>query len=194
MNNIRHIVIDMQRLFAEETPWHTPAIGGIIDNVTALSKAYAGRTLFAKFMLPATPEHAQGRWQTYYRRWRAVTTEQMDPALQDLMEPLRSMAAPDAILEKTVYSAFNSPGLADRLKREGVETLIFSGVETDVCVLSSVMDAVDLGFHVIVATDAVASGDMRSHQAVLDHVFPRIGEQVDLRPTAELLVGASIPG
>src|SRR5690606_5893923 len=56
VKNIRHIVIDMQRLFAEETPWHTPSIGGIIGNVTALSKAHAGRTLFAKFMLPATPE------------------------------------------------------------------------------------------------------------------------------------------
>src|ERR1700712_4106944 len=135
--NVRHIVIDMQRLFAEETVWHTPVMTEILPNVLKLSEAYPANTLFAKFMVPHAPEHAPGSWETYYRRWSMLTTGQMDPALQDLMPPLAAIAPKAALVEKTTYSIFGVEGFAERLRQESVDTIIFSGVETDVCVLAS---------------------------------------------------------
>jgi nicotinamidase-related amidase len=184
--NIRHIVIDMQRLFAEETVWHTPVMAEILPNVLKLCDAYPENTLFAKFMVPHAPEHAPGSWETYYRRWSMLTTGQMDPAMQDLMVPLAAIAPKTALVEKTTYSIFGVEGFANRLRQENVDTIIFSGVETDVCVLASVFDAVDAGFHVVVATDAVGSSSLLSHEAILTHVLPRMPDQIELATTAEL--------
>jgi nicotinamidase-related amidase len=186
-SNIRHIVIDMQRLFAEETVWHTPVMAEILPNVLKLTNAYPENTLFAKFMVPHTPEHAPGSWETYYRRWSMLTTGQMDPAMQDLMAPLAAVAPKTALVEKTTYSIFGIEGFANRLRQENVDTIIFSGVETDVCVLASVFDAVDAGFHVVVATDAVGSSSPLSHDAILAHVLPRMPDQIELATTAELI-------
>jgi nicotinamidase-related amidase len=183
----RHIVIDMQRMFAEETPWQAPAVSDILPNVLKLCEAFGGRNLFAKFMLPRTPAAAAGAWQAYYRRWSAMTTEHIQPEMQDLVSVLQAIGTPDAIIEKTTYSIFQTPGFAERLKSDGVERLIFSGVETDVCVLASVFDAVDAGYHVVIAVDAVCSGSVDAHNAVLSTVLSRLPEQITLVETADLL-------
>ncbi|HEY0123185.1 MAG TPA: isochorismatase family protein, partial [Rhizobium sp.] len=71
-----------------------------------------------------------------------------------------------------------------------VDTLIFSGVETEVCVLASLFDAIDAGHHVIVASDAVGSSAPLSHAATVEHVLPRMPEQVTFLTTAELIAAA----
>ncbi len=48
-NRTWHCVVDMQRLFAENTDWHTPDLAGILPNVVALCEARRERTLFARF-------------------------------------------------------------------------------------------------------------------------------------------------
>ena len=46
-----------------------------------------------------------------------------------------------------------------------VETLVLVGVASDQCVLATAIDAADRGFHVILATDAVANIDPGSAEA-----------------------------
>lgn len=184
---VRHIVIDMQRLFAEDTPWHAPSLATILPNVTRLGTALRSQTLFARFIVPATRDQARGRWQTYYGRWSSLVGAFHDPALHDLVEPLRQIADENRIFDKHGYSAFTGTGLHDRLAREGVDTLIFSGVETDVCVYSSVLAAIDLGYHVILASDALASGDDGAHRTVLETLAPRLPEQITVMTTDEIL-------
>ncbi|MDG3576346.1 cysteine hydrolase [Rhizobium sp. YJ-22] len=186
-----HVVIDMQRLFAEDTVWHTPSLHDILPNVLRLCAAFEARTLFAKFMLPETPDHAPGRWQAYYRRWSMLTGSAVDPACQDLVAPLAALAAPEVQVEKFTYSVFKAPGFAERLRADGIERLVFSGVETDVCVLASVFDAVDAGFHVVVVSDAVGSSDPAAHRATLDHILARLPEQIDILSTADIVAGRS---
>jgi nicotinamidase-related amidase len=188
--NDRHVIIDLQRLFAEETVWHTPIIADILPNVLDLTAAFSHRTLFAKFMVPGSPHQASGRWRIYYERWSMLTTSSMDPIMQDLVAPLAAIATPETTIEKTTYSIFGVPGFEKRLHDGGVDTLVFSGVETDVCVLASIFDAVDAGFHVIVAANAVGSSASDSHQAILEHVLPRMPEQIGIWTTAEIVAAA----
>jgi nicotinamidase-related amidase len=185
----RHLCIDMQRLFAEQTDWYTPGMAVILPQVVALS---ARPSLFARFMVPETADHATGQWRDYYRRWAQFTGRTIDPALLDLMAPLAALAGPGAVIDKVTYSVFEAPGFAARLAAEGVEALVFSGVETDVCVLASLMAAVDRGFRVVAAVDALSSSNLTAHQAVIDHVLPRMADQVEIVPTAEIL--AAWPG
>jgi nicotinamidase-related amidase len=185
--NVRHLVIDMQRLFAEETVWHTPVIADLLPNVLCLAKVFDARTLFAKFMVPLAPHHANGRWRVYYERWSMLTTDKMDPAMQDLIAPIAALATSTTMVEKTTYSIFGAGGFEQGLRDAGVDTLVFSGVETDVCVLASVFDAIDAGFHVVIASDAVGSSDMESHAAILRHVLPRMPDQIDVLTTDEIV-------
>ncbi|MBP1857824.1 cysteine hydrolase [Rhizobium herbae] len=182
-----HLVIDMQRLFAEETAWHTPAIQTILPNVVRLSRERQADTLFVKFIVPQRAEDAKGRWKSYYRRWSMVTGEALAPGMLDLVEPLAALAGTDSQVEKETFSVFGVSGFAGRLEGAGIDTLVFSGVETDVCVHASVLDAIDLGFRVIVAADAVASGDKTAHTLVLEHLLPRFAEQLEIATTQAIL-------
>jgi nicotinamidase-related amidase len=182
-----HLVIDMQRLFADETAWHTPAIRTILPNVVRLSRERLAETLFVKFIVPQRAEDAKGRWKNYYRRWSMVTGEALAPGMLDLVEPLALLAGADAQVEKETFSVFGTPGFAERLESLGIDTLVFSGVETDVCVHASVLDAIDLGFRVIVAADAVASGNETAHAMILAHLLPRFAEQLEIASTQAIL-------
>lgn len=185
--NTFHIVIDMQRLFAEETAWHTPAIARILPNVIALSEARPDNTVFARFVVPQTASHAKGRWKNYYSRWSSVTLDEIDIGMLDLVEPLAAIARPQSIVDKETYSVFGSTGFTQRLEAADIDTLIFSGIETDVCVYASVLDAVDAGYRVILAADALASSDIDAHTVILEKLAPRLSEQIDILSTATIL-------
>jgi len=69
-------------------------------------------------------------------------------------------SSPDA----DAYSAFDGTDLADRLHERGVQRLFVGGLATDYCVKASALDALGLGFDVVVLEDAVravevAAGD-----------------------------------
>jgi nicotinamidase-related amidase len=181
-----HVVIDMQRIFAEETAWHTPAIATILPNVVALSEAFSAATLFVKFMLPQSSQQASGTWRGYYDRWSAMTLHAIDPAMQDLVEPLQRFATSDNQIEKLTYSAFGSPAFNQALAKRNVDTIVLTGVETDVCVYASVLDAVDVGLRVVMVADAVASSDATAHEAVLRHIAPRLSDQIEIATTQAL--------
>lgn len=185
--NALHVVIDMQRLFAEETEWHTPAIAAILPNVLKLTEALTSQTVFARFVVPQNADAAKGAWKNYYRRWSSVTLDAIDPAMLDLVAPLAAIADESAIFDKDTYSIFGSEGFAQRLQAAVVDTLIFSGVETDVCVYASVLHAVDAGYHVILAADALASSNAQAHGVVLETLVPRLSEQIEILSTDAIL-------
>lgn len=70
------------------------------------------------------------------------------------------------------------------------------GIETDVFVLATAMSAVDLGYRVIIVSDAVASSDMASHEACLQLVYPRFDQQIEIAdlPTVLDAWGAALVG
>lgn len=73
----------------------------------------------------------------------------------------------DQVLDKGRYSAFHRTDLDARLKALGVDTLIVSGVLTDVCVLSSVFDAFALGYHIRLVSDACTTTTLAGHYSAL---------------------------
>ena len=182
-----HLAIDMQRIFAEDTSWHTPSLARILPNVARIARAKPEATVYTRFIVPRSPADAPGQWRTYYERWAEFTLERMDPSLVDLVSPLAQIAVPGAIVDKPTYSVFEAPGFGERLAAEGITTLVFTGVETDVCVLASLMAAVDRGFRVIAVADAMTSSDEASHRAILDLVFPRMPDQIEILDTDTLL-------
>lgn len=97
-----HLAIDMQALFAEATPWAVPWLPRVLPNVLAIAERHAERTIFTRFVPPASPDEAAGAWRGYYEHWRDMTRERLDPRLLDLVEPLRSLVPPARVIDKGV--------------------------------------------------------------------------------------------
>ena len=65
----------------------------------------------------------------------------------------RLAAGPPArVFDKPGYSAFAGPRLCQHLQERGAGTLIVTGSETGVCVLPTVIGAVDHGYRVILVS------------------------------------------
>lgn len=182
-----HLCIDMQRLFAEATPWHVPWLAAVLPTIVEIAGRYARQTIFTRFTPPRRPEEAMGAWRDYYAAWPEMTLERLDEALLELVPPLSRLVPPAKVLDKGVNSAFSRPGFAAALKRRGIDTLVVTGGETDVCVLATVMAAIDHGFRIVLPTDALCSTQDSTHDALLQLYRQRFSHQVEATTTANLI-------
>ena len=182
-----HVCIDIQRLFAEKTDWFTASIPTILPAILRLTEHAPARTIFTRFTTPETPDQALGHWRAYYERWTSVTTGIAGADIIDIVEELKAFVPPARIADKPTYSAVESPAFCAMLDEMGCSTVICSGVETDVCVLGTVMSAMDRGYRVIVPSDAVHGSNTASHEATLAHVYRRFEDQIEIGSTDEVL-------
>lgn len=183
----RHLCVDMQRMFLEETPWQVPWMAGVLPKVERVCQAYPQRTVFTRFIPPRRSEDARGAWRDYYGKWWMMTGEQLLPEMLDLAPSLQDLAPPARIFDKSVYSPWLGGGLAAALANEEVETLVVSGGETDVCVLATILGAIDLGFRIVVLRDAVCSGTDETHDAAVDLLAKRFSVQLVMVSSEDFL-------
>ena len=186
-----HVVIDMQRLFLEGTAWGSRNTQGLVVPILRLLRHRPSAAVFTRFITPRRKEDAPGSWSYFYDHWPSVLQDNMDPALLDLVPEFLDFVPPGEVADKFTYSAFADGDFSGRLRRRGADTLIFSGVETDVCVLLTALDAVDRGYRVVIATDAVGSTVDKAHEATLDHVYPRFDRQIELASVAAIMAAWS---
>jgi nicotinamidase-related amidase len=67
----------------------------------------------------------------------------------------------EPLLQKSVNSAFIGTDLEARLRRQGVTTLVVTGINTNHCVSTTARMAGNLGFATYVVSDATATFDMQ---------------------------------
>ena len=106
-------------------------------------------------------------WRAYYTKWSTVTRDRLNPDFMELVPELLGFVPPASVIDRMVYSAFGGGRLLGFLTKHHVDTLIISGGETDVCVLSTVLSAVDLGYRVILVEGALCSSSDESHATIL---------------------------
>jgi nicotinamidase-related amidase len=188
--NIRHLCVDMQRQFSERTPWHVPWMAKVSPQIVEVASRHAGQTVFTRFMPPANAEAANGMWKLYYEKWWMMTRDQQPPEMLDVVPELRRLCPPAIIIDKATYSPWVDGRLHNVLRSEGVDTLVMTGGETDVCVLATVLGGIDLGYRVVVLEDAVCSGADETHNAALTVLGDRFSVQLDLVDTETFLSNA----
>jgi nicotinamidase-related amidase len=191
-NKTVHLCLDMQVMFSKDGPWPTPWLERVLPNVVHLVEAMPRRTVFTRFIPPLRGEDMPGMWRAYYRKWPQVTRQRLPPAQLELLPELRRFAPPAVVFDKFVYSAFADGRLSPQLVERSVSTLLISGSETDVCVLATVLAAVDLGYRVILATDAICSSSDEGHDALMQMYTRRFDVQIELascRQAIEALAG-----
>ena len=90
---------------------------------------------------------------------RIIATEQYPKGLGNTLPVIAEAFTPgkSAVIEKNAFSVFGEEKFRAELAVNRPHSLIFCGVESHVCVLQSIFDAIEEGFPVIVAADAVSS-------------------------------------
>lgn len=86
----------------------------------------------------------------------------------------------------------SSAGVAERallnhLRDRRADALVITGAETDVCVLAAVLGAVDFGYRVVIASDAICSSADATHDALLTVYRNRFSEQIEIADTELIL-------
>ena len=74
----------------------------------------------------------------------------------DFVDELRPVPG-EVVIDKPGYGAFHATPLAGELARRGVHQLLICGVTTEVCVHSTLREAVDRGYDCITVGDATAA-------------------------------------
>lgn len=182
-----HLCIDMQCLFTEPTAWHTPWIERVLPAVEEIARQHTERTVFTRFIPPATPEDMPGAWRRYYRRWHGLTLAELDPTLLELVPALARQVPPARVIDKRFYSPFIERSLPDYLRARRADAVVISGAETDVCVLAAVLGAVDFGYRVVIAADAICSSADATHDALLSLYHQRFSEQIEIASAETIL-------
>lgn len=84
-----------------------------------------------------------------------LATEQYPKGLGATVEPLRSLI--EKVWEKQSFSAVREGGVLDFLKSDARIKVVLVGIEAHICVMQTVLDLLNQGFHVFICVDAVSS-------------------------------------
>src|SRR5215467_3375667 len=98
--------------------------------------------------------------------WDAQTIDEIKPTEKD------------HVVVKRRDSAFQDTELRVWLQSIGVNTLVFCGVDTSICVETSIRDAFNLGYDIILISDATASGTKSHYETTLARVRDYYGLQM----------------
>jgi nicotinamidase-related amidase len=181
-----HLSIDMQNIFSRGGIWETPWMERVLPVVEDIAARHPARTVFTRFITPMDASDRPGRWRRYFDKWRCATRAELPSAQLELVPPLQRFVPPARIIDKPAYSAFSESPLGSFLLEKGVRSLVVTGSETDVCVLATVLDAVDMGFRVVLVEDALCSSSDAGHDALMTLYRNRFSEQIELIKSQEL--------
>jgi nicotinamidase-related amidase len=95
------------------------------------------------------------------------------------IHPALGPAPGDLVVTKHRVSAFRGTDLEVILRAREIDTLVLFGIATSGVVLSTVLEAGDADYRVVVVSDCCADLDAELHKALLDRLFPRRAEVVN---------------
>lgn len=142
----------------------------IVERTAALADAF--RTAGRPVAFVVSTGTAAG--VTTYGAGGAVWPEGFD-ALESGLHRLDS----EPLLRRAAWSAFAGTDLDERLGSAGVREVVIVGLATTFGVESTARSAADLGYDVIVVSDAVSDPDPSGHERSMTRVFPALGRVAD---------------
>ena len=182
-----HVIVDMQTLFAAPGEFYCADIQDILPVILRLAQHKPAQTVFTRYIPREHPETITTQWEKEYLQWQATAFGSLPPSMFDLIDSLLPLSSSSHVIDKNTYSVFESPSFKVLLNQHQPSTLIFSGVKTNYCVLASVLASLDHNYRTIVVTDAVAGSTDATQKAVLETLFPRFTQQIELTTSDMLL-------
>ncbi|WP_018719374.1 hydrolase [Arhodomonas aquaeolei] len=99
-----------------------------------------------------------------------LATEQYPRGLGRTVDQLGRYLAPEAVAEKTAFSAADEPACHDLVAGAGRRQVVICGIEAHVCVLQTALGLHHAGYEVFVAGDVAGSRNPRDRDLALDRI------------------------
>jgi biuret amidohydrolase len=96
--------------------------------------------------------------------------------------------ATETVIDKPGFGAFYATDLEHILHVAGIRSLTLAGVTTDVCVHSTLREAVDRGFDCVTVADACAAADPAIHTAMLACIAGEGGILGEVATTTKIVI------
>ena len=90
----------------------------------------------------------------------------------------------DILITKRHWGAFAGTDLEQQLKNRGIDTVVLTGISTNVGVESTARQGTGLGFAFVLVEDACSAQDAEQHRYAFEEIFPRLTR---VRSTDEVL-------
>jgi ureidoacrylate peracid hydrolase len=178
------VVIDMQNFYiAADQLSYCEFAEAIVPNVNILAKTmrrFGGKVIWVRNI---TNSEAFKGWNAHYER---MTPERISTRKKELTKGGEGfklwknldVRKEDPKVNKIRYSAFipGASNIEKVLGENGIDTVIFCGVATNVCVESSARDAMMMNYHTLVVEDACAAGTVEGHEASLNALYLNFGD------------------
>jgi len=170
------VLVDLQKGIVGMPTVH--AMDGVVKNARALAAAFRRRGL--PVVLVNVAGGAPGRAE----QTRGLGA--LPDGWTDLVPELDRQPS-DHVVTKRTWGAFTNTDLDEHLKGRGVTQIALAGVSTSAGVESTARHAVELGFNVTLASDAMTDMNLDAHTNSLMRIFPRLGETGTTREIIDLL-------
>jgi nicotinamidase-related amidase len=95
--------------------------------------------------------------------------------------------AGDIRVRKSRVGPFSTTDLTEQLAAGRIDTLVLAGISTSGVVLSTVRQAADNDYRLVVLADCCADFDPEVHRVLIEKVFPRQADVIDSTELAALL-------
>ncbi|WP_405783156.1 isochorismatase family protein [Streptomyces sp. NBC_00859] len=161
------IVIDLQKGIVPADPDHPFA--AVVTHSAQLATAFRERDL------PVVLVNVTGQPAGRTDKGRPGAGTAFPPGWTDLVDEL-DVQPTDHLVTKRRRNAFHDTGLDTLLRDLGVTQVVLTGISTSSGVESSARAAFDCGYHVVLATDAMADPDAEAHRNSIERIFPKTGE------------------
>ena len=102
------------------------------------------------------------------------------------------MRITDHVIVKKRYSAFFGTNLDDLLGRLGCTQIIVAGINTHACVRTTVIDAYQRDYDVILARDCIESHDKEHHETTWRYMDGKLGRGMSNAQIYDLLQASTI--
>ncbi|GAA3134387.1 nicotinamidase-related amidase [Kribbella aluminosa] len=176
------VVIDLQNAVAA-LPGEPHATSDVISRTVELADAFRKRNLLVVLVRVSIAadgaDWVPGRTEQAPRSARPAPP----PGADQIIEQLAGHAE-DIVVTKRNWGAFHGTDLDVHLRRRGITQIVLTGIATSIGVESTARAALEHGYHVTLATDAMTDMSAEAHENSLTRIFPRLGET---GTTAEIL-------
>jgi ureidoacrylate peracid hydrolase len=109
--------------------------------------------------------------------------ETWDAEIVDEIKPSEG----DHVVIKRRDSAFHDTEIGVWLRSLKIDTLIFCGIDTSICVETSLRDAFNIGYDVVLISDATASNNKKHYESTLENVKDYYGIVMDMKELVQSL-------
>ncbi|HEY2556982.1 MAG TPA: isochorismatase family cysteine hydrolase [Diaminobutyricibacter sp.] len=178
------LIMDLQPSITAQLPDPETFIGGVLR---AREAARAAGAVIGYVRVALTEDDIASVPASNVNFHAAAATGRLLDGPDTQVDPRIAPADDEIVVRKSRVSAFSTTDLREQLETQGVDTIVLCGISTSGVVLSTVRDAADHDFRIVVLEDGCFDRDPDVHRVLTEKIFPRQAEVTSIADFVDAL-------